>query len=41
MNCQKENNHSMYAMKSKIKKQRVEINHNNTTDSTSLELKIK
>ena len=31
----------MYAMKSKIKKQRVEINHNNTTDSTSLKLKIK
>lgn len=31
----------MYAMKSKTKKQRVKINHNNTTDITSLELKIK
>ena len=41
MNCQKKNNHSVYAIKSKPKKQRVEINHNNTTDSTSLKLKIK
>ena len=41
MNCQKKNNHSVYAMKSKTKKQRVETNHNNTTDNTSLKLKIK
>lgn len=41
MNCQKKNNHSMYTMKSKPKKQRVKTNHNNTTDSTSLKLKIK
>ena len=31
----------MYAMKSKVKKQRVETNHNNTTGSTSLKLKMK
>lgn len=41
MNCQKKNNHSVYAMKSKTKKQRVKTNHNNTTDSTSLKLKLK
>lgn len=28
-------------MKSKTEKQRVETNHNNTTDNTSLKLKIK
>lgn len=41
MNCQKKNNHSMYAMKKEFRKQQVKTNHNNTTDRISLKLKIK
>lgn len=41
MNCQKKFNHSVYAMKKELKKQHINSNHDNTTDSTSLNLKLK
>ena len=38
MNCQEEFNHSVYTMKKELRKQHINSNHDNTTDSTSLNL---